>query len=257
MKQMIHKELLYAARNSKIMIIGILYVFFAFSVPVMVKVLLPAVLKSQFPGMSESDLAMMIDISQFGSMTNYLKNMFEVGMVVVVFTLSGIIASEIKDNTLVMPICSGRKFRDILFSKFIVYSVLLFVVNVIAMILTYVYSGLLFEFDITFMAIIKSSVLESLLLVLVVALLLFYGTFFKKPIPAGLTTIGTVYLLSLIGGLFKINDYVPTGLHIEANTFTTDVSVDAVILVLITVGAIVGLLFTTLRKLHTMEWNQR
>ena len=257
MKAMIKKEYLYGIRNSKFLIIGFTFMFFALSVPVMVKVLLPSLLKSQFPGLSETDLAMMMDISQTGSLINYLKNTFEIGMILISFTLSGLIASELKENTLVLSICSGRKFAPILLSKYIVNAIFIVSISFIALSTTYYYSTILFENEVTFSAIMKSALLESILLMFVVALILTIGTFTKKPIATGLFSVGLVYLLSLIGGLFKINKYVPTGLHIEANQFVSEFNNDTFITIAITIALIAVLLITSIKKLEFSEYNQR
>jgi len=221
----------------------------------MIKVLLPYILKSQFPGMSESDIALMIDISQMGSMTTYMSNLFEVGIIVISLTLSGLMATEIKDNTLVLPICSGRKFESILYSKMIVFGLILVITSLTSMLVTYGYSGLIFGYEISLLSVIKSSLLDGLYMLFVLSLILVFGTFIKKPIATGLLTIGTVYFFSLIGGLLKINKYLPSGLNSEANQFRALVDSNTILPVIITLAIIVFIQFLTLFRLKTMEWN--
>ena len=257
MRDLMKKEFLYGLRNSKFLVIGITYFFFAFSIPLMVKVVLPSLLKSQFPGISEADIAQMIDISQMGSMTNYMSNLFEVGLIVFGFTLAGIMASEIKDNTLVLPICSGRRYESILFSKFIVFGLSFLVISILSIFTTFVYSGMIFGFNVGFSEILKSSLLDSLYIFFMLSLLLMYGTLLKKPIPTGLFTIGTLYLISIIGGLFKISHYLPSGLHNEASLFRKTLDMYTFIPVIVTVLLIFIIQFFTLYRLRHMEWNQR
>lgn len=257
MKTMIKREYLYGLRNSKFLIVSMTYLFFAISVPVMVKVLLPAALRSQFPGMSEADLAMMIDISQLGSMTNYLKNTFEIGMIIVVFTLAGLMATEIKDNTLVMPLCGGRRFTPILMSKFLVHTVFLALTTFVALSVTFYYSGILFDNEMVYTAILKTALLESVLMGFVLSLLLLLGTFVQKPIPTGLVTVGLVYVLMFVGSLLDITTYLPTGLHQEAALFTTSFTGELWGTLAISIGLTLSLLAITMKRLQTMEWNQR
>lgn len=257
MKEMLKKEYLFGLRNAKFLVVSFTYLFFAISVPVMVKVLLPAVLKSQFPGMSEADMAMMIDISQFGSLTNYAKNIFEIGLIVVAFTLSGLMATEMKDNTLVIPICSGQGFRPIVLSKFIVQAIALTVVTFVSLVVTYYYSSIIFDQDVVFGAIAKTALLESILAVFVVALIITFGTFVKKPIGTGLLTVGTVYVLSFVGSLFDITNYLPSGLHTEAIQFTNSFPTEVWGTIGITVVLTGLLLFLTMKQLEAAEWNQR
>lgn len=257
MKTLIKREYLYGSRNSKFLILGFMFLFFAISTPIMIKVLLPAVLRSQFPGMGEAELAMMIDISQTGSMISYMKNVFEVGLIIFGFTLSGLMASELKEHTLVMPICSGTTYRQIILSKFVVNAVFIVLITFVSFGLTYLYSSVLFENEFTYAVVFKASLLESLLFLFILSLIITLGTLFHKPIATGLLSVGAVYLLSLIGGIFKINRFLPTGLHIEANYLNEVYSNELLIGMGITVVLIVILLFASVKKLEYSEWNQR
>ena len=62
----INKEIKYALRNSRFLILIIGFIFFAILTPVMTRLVLPEVLKSQFPGMSEQELKGMLDMTQLG-----------------------------------------------------------------------------------------------------------------------------------------------------------------------------------------------
>lgn len=257
MKSAFKKELLFGLRNHKFLIIIATFLFFAFSIPVMIKFLLPSVLRSQFPGMSETDIAMMIDISQMGSMTNYMENVFEIGLIVIGFTLAGLIAQEIKENTLVLSVCSGERYQTIIQSKFIVFGLLLFSTSMLSIFLTYVYSGLVFSMDLGWIEILKAGLLDSMYLLFVLALILFFGVLTKKVIATGLLSIGTTYVISLIGSLFDINHILPSGLHIEAGRFQNVWNIDTWLPFMVTVGLIGILYMASLYRLKTMEWNQR
>ncbi len=257
MKKALKKEVLFGLRNHKFLIIIATFLFFAFSIPVMIKYLLPSVLRSQFPGMSEADMAMMIDISQMGSMTNYMENVFEIGLIVIGFTLAGLIAQEIKENTLVLSICSGERYHTITLSKLIVFGLLLFSTSMISIFITYIYSGLVFDMELGWMVIMKAGLLDGLYLLFVLSLILFYGVLTKKVIATGLLSIGTTYAISLLGGLFDIHKMLPSGLHIEASRFQSIWNVDTWLPFVVTLG-LMGILYgLTLFLLKTMEWNQR
>lgn len=257
MKQAIKKELLFGLRNHKFLIIIATFLFFAFSIPVMIKFLLPSVLRSQFPGMSEADLAMMIDISQMGSMTNYMENVFEIGLIVIGFTLAGLIAQEIKENTLVLSICSGERYQTITLSKMIVFGSLLFITSMISILLTYVYSGVVFDMDLGIVEVVKAGLLDGIYLLFVLSLILFYGVLTKKVIATGLLSIGTTYGISLFGSLFDLNHILPSGLHMEASLFQNVWNMDTWLPLVVTLGLMIILYMATLYRLKTMEWNQR
>ena len=133
MKQAMLKELRYGTRNSRFLILAVSFLFYAFMTPVMIKVILPQVLKSQFPGMDETMLSQMIDMTQLGSLQAYISDIFELGSIVVAFILCGLLAQDIRENTMVMPLCAGKSFHGILLSKLIVFGGSLLIVPSLAL----------------------------------------------------------------------------------------------------------------------------
>jgi hypothetical protein len=225
--------------------------------PVMTKVVLPLALKSQFPDMPEETLNSMIDTTQLGCLTSHIGDIFEIGSIIAVFTLCGLIAQEIKDNTLVLPLCSGKSFGGIVASKLLVFGLTLLLTPVISMTVDYIYSGLLFSFDVDFIEIIRSGFLLGGYMVFLLVCLIMFGAIVKKPVAAGILTLATGYGLSSLGSLLKIDKYLPTGLISEAGKFNAINSESLILTIGITAGIIIILIIITLVSLKKMEWNQR
>ena len=143
MKAELKKEWLYLTRNYKVLIIAVTFLFIAISTPLVLNYVLPAVLRSQFPGLSNDDLNQFITLTQAGSMTNYISDMIELGLIIIVFSLSGLLAAEIKENTLVLPICSGKRYETILLAKFITSALFLTASVILGFGVTYLYSGII------------------------------------------------------------------------------------------------------------------
>jgi ABC-type transport system involved in multi-copper enzyme maturation permease subunit len=251
------KEIKYGLRNNRFLILAASFLFFAVLTPVMMKVILPEVLKSQFPNMSEQELSGMMSMTQLDSIRSYMGDVFEVGSVIVAFTLCGLLAQEIKDNTLVMPLCSGKRFGVIVGAKMLVFGAALILSLLISLLVNFAYSGLLFSFDIGIMPIIRGGLLQGIFMVFLLSALIMWGALIKKPIAAGFMTLATVYGSHLTASAFGFQEYVPSGLLTAAQQLS-ETPADSLIKTLCITGAII-LLFaaTTLISLKKMEWNER
>lgn len=257
MRQEIKKEILFGLRNSRFLILITGFLFFAVLTPVMTKVVLPVVLKSQFPGMTEQMLAEMLDMTQLGCVRSYMGDVFEIGSIIVAFTLCGLVAQEIKDNTLVLPLCAGRQFGSIIGAKILVFGTVLLLIPAIALIVDYMYAGLLFSFDIGIVPIIRSGLLQGVYMVFLLVCLIMWGSILKKPIAAGMLSVATVFGLNFAGGIFGIHAYLPSGLLAEAQLLAVVPAASLFKTLCINAGIILLLIAVTLLRLKNLEWNER
>lgn len=257
MMQEINKELKFGLRNSRFLVLAIGFLFFAVLTPVMTKVVLPQVLASQFPGMTEEVMRGMVDMSQLGCLRSYMGDIFEIGSIIVAFTLCGLLAQEIKDNTLVLPLCSGKKLGNIVGAKLLVFGTALVLSLTVALIVDYVYAGLLFKFDIGLVPVLRAGILQGLYMVFLLVCVLMWGAILKSPIATGFAALVTAYGLHLVGSLLSIQEYLPSALLAEAQQLAVAASPSLWMSLLITVGIIAAFLTVTLVRLNTMEWNQR
>lgn len=255
--QYIKKEVYFGLRNSKFLILIIGFLFFAVLTPVMTKVILPEVLKSQFPGMTQETLSEMLDMTQRGCIRSYMGDVFEIGTLIVVFTLCGVMAQEIKENTLVLPLCSGKQFGGITAAKMIVFGSVLVLSPTFALLIDYMYSGVLFSFEIGIAPIIRGGLLQGFFMVFVLTCLIMFGTWIKKPIPTGFVTLAFVYGLHFLGGTLKINNYLPSGLLAEAQQLAVIPAASLTQTLFVTTGIILLLISITVIRLKSMEWNER
>jgi len=257
MMREIYKEIKFGVRNSRFLVLIIGFMFFAVLNPVMTKVVLPQVLASQFPGMTEQALSSMFDMSQLGSIRSYMGDVFEIGSIIVAFTLCGLIAQEIKDNTLVLPLCSGKRLNHIVGAKMLVFGTALVLITTLALIVDYVYAGLLFSFDIGFMPILRAGLLQGLYMVFLLACVMVWGAILKSPIAAGLSALASVYGLQFVSSLLNIQGYLPPALLAEAQALSAVASPSLTASILSTGLIIAGCLAITLLRLNNMEWNLR
>ncbi len=257
MKSEILKEMRYGLRNGRFLILAAGFLFFAMLTPVMMKLVVPSVMQSQMPGLTPEVIRQMFQMTQIQCIQSYMGDVFEIGSVIVAFTLCGLLAQEIKDNTLVLPLCSGKRFMKIAGAKLLVFGTALVLILTAALAIDYAYAGLLFSFDIAFLPIIRGGLLQGVYMVFLVASLLMWGAIIKKPIAAGFVTLGVAYGTSYIGSLLGISSYLPSGLLDAAMSLSAAPTSNMMQTLLITIALILAFMGITLFRLRHMEWNQR
>jgi ABC-type transport system involved in multi-copper enzyme maturation permease subunit len=216
--QSIKKEIKYGIRSSRFLILAAGLFFFALLDPVMTKIVLPAIMQSQFPDIPAEMLAGMFSVSQAACVQTYMGDVFEIGTIIMVFTLCGVIAQELKEGTLIIPVCTGRRLGSIAFAKLIVFGVALTVIVTAALAADYVYAGVLMGFDIpSVLPVLKGGLLQSMYMVFLLSCLMLFGALIKKPIAAGILTLIVAYGSHFLGGALGIEQYMPTGLMSSAS----------------------------------------
>ncbi len=216
-KAILKKEVLEGLRNYRFLILFIGILFFAIFDPLMNKLVLPEVLKSQFPNMPEEIMREMLITTQVASIRGYMNSVYQISTLIIAFTLSGIIAQEISGKTLILPVCAGKRYEEMLVAKGSVYGGFLLLATTISALINYGYAGVLFGFDLpSILPALRAGVLQGFYMLYVVFLLIFIGALTRKPITAGMLTLLAAYGTRVLGGIFNLHRYLPSGLLVEA-----------------------------------------
>lgn len=257
MTKEIEKEFKYALRSGKLLILMASFMFFAVLTPLMLKVILPEILKSQLAGASAQELSAMMNMSQIGCIQSYMGDVFEMGSIIVAFTLCGLVAQEIRDYTLVLPLCAGKRFSGIIGAKLLVFGAVLVIAQIVAVTVNYAYAGLLFSFELNLQPILSGGALQGIYMVFLLACLIMWGAILKKSIPAGFLSLITVFGLHFLGSLLRIHAYLPSGLLFEAQQLTATPSSTLAQALCVTVVLIALMIAITLLRLKSIAWNER
>lgn len=258
MRQAIKKELLEGMRTYKFLIIIAVFMFFALMNPILNKMVLPQVLTSQMEGISEEMVSQMVISSQRDCVRSYLVDVFEISTLVLVLALSSLVAGELRNKTFIFPRCSKKDFATLILAKLMVYSVFVTAVAVISAAVDYYYSGMLFGTDLPcIVPVLKSGMLQGLYYVYVIALVMLAGSFFAKPISAGLITLIPAYGTHIVSQLFKYDGFTPSGLLTEANMMAFNISTDVMQPIIITMVLVAILVILTIVRLETIELTRR
>lgn len=251
------KELRYALRSGRILILFASFLFFALLTPVMLKIVLPMVLSGQFSGDVPQAIGGLTDMTQLDCIRNYMEDVLQIGTIIIAFTLCGLTASEIRDNTWVLPLCSGKRFERMIGAKLLVFGSLLILVPIIALFADYGYSGILYGFEIGLLPILYSGLLQGIYVLFLLSCLMMWGVLLKRPIPAGFMTLAVAFGIHFVSSLLRFEEWTPSGLLAHADRLTPTLDSALFIPLVMTVILIVLMLALTLSRLKCMEWNTR
>ena len=216
-KTVLKKEFLDALRNYRFLILAAGVLFFAIFDPIMSKLVLPELLKSQFPNMPMEVMNEMLMTTQAANIRSYMSNVYQLSTIIITFTLSGLLAAEISERTLILPVSTGKRYEEILVGKILIYGTFLLLVTTICAWINYAYAGVLFGFSLpSAVPALRAGLLQGVHMLFVLALLIFIGALVRKPIAAGLLTLLTVFITRAVGGMLHLHRYLPSGLLVEA-----------------------------------------
>ena len=257
MKTEIMKELRYALRSGRILILFASFLFFALLTPVMLKIVLPMVLSGQFSGDVPQAIGGLTDMTQHERIRNYMEDVQQIGTIINAIKLCGLSASEDRDNTWVLPLCSGKRFEQMIGAKLLVFGSLLILVPIIALFADYGYSGILYGFEIDLLPILFSGLLQGIYVLFLLSCLMMWGVLLKRPIPAGFMTLAVAFGIHFVSSLLRFEEWTPSGLLAHADRLTPTLDSALLIPLVMTVILIVLMLALTLSRLKCMEWNTR
>jgi ABC-2 type transport system permease protein len=253
-KGIIKKEILEGIRNYRFLIIFGGLLFFAILDPIMNKIVMPQLLKSQFPNMTLEAINDMLASNQISVIRGYLEDIFEIGTIIITFTLSGIVAQEISEKTLILPITTGKRYGHLIIGKVLVYGSILIFATTTSAIVNYIYSGVLYDFELfSLVPLLRAGLLQGLYMIFVLSIIILIGSFVRKTISTGLLTLIIAYGTTFLGSLFEINNYLPAGLLSEGKLLAVIPSLGMFKSILCTISIIIISMIVAVIRLSNME----
>jgi len=114
------KEMLESAKTYKLLIMGIVFLFFGMLSPLTAR-FMPEILKLAMetdPSMAGMDFRFMNEPTAFDSWTQFYSNVGQMGLIVLVIIFSGMISSELSRGTLTIMLSKGLSRSAVILSKF-------------------------------------------------------------------------------------------------------------------------------------------
>lgn len=94
-------------------------------------------------------------------------------------------------------------------AKLLVFGVLMVLIPIMALLVDYGYSGLLFGFEISVMPILYGGLLQGIYVLFLLSCLMLWGVLMRKPISAGFLTLTTTFGIHFISSLLRFTKWTP------------------------------------------------
>jgi ABC-2 type transport system permease protein len=207
------KEIKESIRNHKYLILAVGFIFWALLDPLMLK-LLPLLLKNYMP----VDVSVLFStFTRDTAFQTFLKDLFQIGSLFIIFTLMGIISNEVYSKNLVFPYSRGLKPAGMVIAKYTHYLITISLFILIAFLTNYLYIIKLFSGGLLSISVVfKSSLLYIIYYAVLLSFLLYLSSLFKRSIIPGIITLVFAYSLSILNQFKTIRNYFPNYLFLKA-----------------------------------------
>ncbi len=205
MKAILKKEFLELIRTKKILILVIIFLFVSISSPIIAK-LIPTIFKN----MEMQGIKLTIPEATWrDSIDQFIKNISQLAIIVIVFMFAGSVAEEKNKKTLEMILTKPISRNNFIVSKYIAAISATILILLISSIIFYFYTTSIFgHFSFNNFSLLV--LLVALYIAQTVALTIFCSTLFTNQIfVAGLSFFIEIVLVSILGSIDKISKYFP------------------------------------------------
>lgn len=234
-KAYLKKEIFESYRQYRYLVLIAGIFFFAVATPIMNK-LLPDILKSQMGSDKKtlSALTALFHPTIKYVLQNYIKDLFQIGTLIVVFTLCGSFSEEITTKKFVFPYAKGAIPKQIVLAKAVHYILVVTAIVICGFFINYYYTTLLFKGDaIPIDKIITSALYMCIYYVFNITLTLFFSSIIKKGIVSGIIVLVISYFSSLLNGVKAISKFSPYRLVATASSFSSKDINETVLIIII------------------------
>jgi len=212
------KEIMESKRQYKYVILAVGIIAFAILDPFMLK-LLPKILEKQLQG----DLSLLFIATPKSAINNYIKDLFQIGNLFIIFTLASTLNDEINGEKLVFPYSKGSKPVGIVLAKIIHYTIVVTILTFIGFLTCYYYGSILLQGEkASLPGVMNSAILMSVYYFFNIALVTLFSSFVKKSVTAGFITLMITFLSATLVNLDTIGKFMPYKLVEGANSFTLE-----------------------------------
>jgi len=204
------KELLENVRTHRLLVLAVVLIFFGILSPVTARYM-TQILTFAFSGQDELELV--LDLipppTTLDSVDQYINNLTQIGLLVVVLLVMGLVAQEKDRGTVVLVLARPVSRLGFLLAKLAAFAAWLVLCIAVAGAIAYLYTGLLFN---EWLAPVPFAALNGLMVLyfLVVTALTFLGsTLTRSSFAAAAIGLGGWALIGLLGNIRVLSDYVP------------------------------------------------
>lgn len=248
-KAYFRKEVIEGVRQYKYIALATGIILFSILDPLMLK-LLPTLLHDKMP----ANLINTFFVFQpKEAIRNYMKDLFQIGTLFVVFTVAGSINEEIYSYRIVFPYSKGANPAGIVLAKLTHYALVMCLFLLVGFSLNYYYANTLFKGQkIGFSILTLIYFLFCLYYLFVISLTLLFSSITKKNIIAGFLSIIVNYSTVIFSQFKLFNKFTPYNLIQLANNFNLKDGKITIWFVILLCGTFIVI---TIRKINNVELN--
>lgn len=212
------KEIMESKRQYKYIILAVGIIAFAILNPFMLK-LLPIILEQELKG----NLSSLFIATPKAAINEYIKSLFQIGSLFIIFTLGSNLNEEINEEKLVFPYSKGSVPSGIVLAKIAHYTIVVTILTFIGFLTCAYYASILFQGEkVALSGILSSALLMSIYYFFNIALVTLFSSFVKKGVTAGFITVMITFLSAALVNLKSIGEFMPYKLVQGANLFTLE-----------------------------------
>jgi len=198
MMVLIRKETLELWRTKKILIMCVIFLFVAVASPILAKIT-PELLKSvSIPGLSIN----LPESTYKDSLDQFMKNISQIALLVLVFTIAGVVSDEKNKKTLEIVLTKPISRAKFILAKFISSFFSVSVIFIVASAIFYAYTVSVFS-SFNFINFSLMALIVLIYILMIVAITLLASTIVKNSIIAGGIGFISFILFGTILGLFE------------------------------------------------------
>lgn len=244
------KEALEALRTNKYLILFVGTVFWALLNPLLLK-LLPVIMKNYIP----SELSdVFSNFTRDGAFQNFLGDIFQMGTLFIVFSLMGLISNEVYRKKLIFPYSRGLNPRGMVIAKYVHYGIIISLFILIAFLTNYFYINSLFSGGILSITIVlKSSLLYIFYYWVLLSILIFFSSIFRRSLIAGITVLVLGFSLSIFNQFKTIRVYFPNYLIYKAGDVLNIFDNSLIATIIISLCIIIILILLTIYRMRKVD----
>jgi len=244
------KEVLEAIRTNKYLILFVGTIFWALLDPLLLK-MLPLLVKNSLPVDMSQLLPVFTKDSAFG---NFMGDFFQIGTLFFAFTLMGMLSNEITFKRLVLPYTAGAGPVGIVVAKYFHYGTAFSLFIFLSFLTNYFYTDQLFDGGILSIGIVmKSALLYMLYYCVLLAILLFLSSLFRKSLVAGIIIIAFGYTMSIFNQFPDVRRYLPNYLLFKAADIGNVFDGTLLPATIISLAIIIIMIFLTIRRMKKID----
>ena len=248
----LQKEWMEFFRNKRFLGLGVVFLLFAFSSPILARFMLEF-LAMLLPG-EEMFQMLLPEPAWIDSYAQFYGNIEQIGSITMILLFMGVVSSEKQRGTADLMFTKGLCRMSFVLSKFTVLAVSVFVTTMISVLIVFGYTFLLFDTAGDFGSVLFGGFVFFIFFLLLLALIILCSSFAKTSVNAALLSFLGFLGIIFISSIPRIGTYLPGRLLSHSRMITFGETPEGLLIgILVTLLLTAVTLYAAIRLLRRQE----